>query len=316
MRLTYIGTPAALAAILILAPTSISADQRNGRSHGGGGHASGTFVGHATSTRIVGGGLRTGSSAPRIYAAAQRGGGGGGGRGGGGGAPGGGGGGRGGGAPGGGRGGGGGAPRGSVGPGGPRGGGSYGYYRPNGYYGYRPYGYYGSRGYGYYGYRGYGYYQPYYAFRPRYSLGFGLWVGFPVGYPYGYFSYGYGYPYSYPYAYGYPYGYAYPYGYPYPYPYANPPSGSQTAPQGGYTSPSVRASGGVSFEITPDTAEVFVDGAYVGTVGEFSPTSQPLILSPGRHHLEVRAQNYQSMVFDTDVVAGQVVPYQGTMQPR
>ena len=47
------------------------------------------------------------------------------------------------------------------------------------------------------------FYQPYYAFHPRVSLGFGLWVGFPIAYPayWGYYS-----PY-YPYAYPYwPYG--------------------------------------------------------------------------------------------------------------
>src|SRR5262245_9339192 len=27
------------------------------------------------------------------------------------------------------------------------------------------------------------FYRPYYAFRPRVSLGFGLWVGFPIAYP-------------------------------------------------------------------------------------------------------------------------------------
>jgi hypothetical protein len=34
------------------------------------------------------------------------------------------------------------------------------------------------------------FYQPYYTFRPRVSLGFGLWVGFPITYPsyYGYYD--------------------------------------------------------------------------------------------------------------------------------
>jgi hypothetical protein len=37
--------------------------------------------------------------------------------------------------------------------------------------------------------------------------------------------------------------------------------------------------GGVSFEITPNTAAVFVDGTYVGTIAEFGPESQPLASS-------------------------------------
>src|SRR6185436_6450654 len=41
--------------------------------------------------------------------------------------------------------------------------------------------------------------RPYYAFRPRFSVGFGLYVGYPVPFPY------YGYAYGSPYRYGYPY---------------------------------------------------------------------------------------------------------------
>jgi hypothetical protein len=174
------------------------------------------------------------------------------------------------------------------------------------------------------------YYRPYYAFRPRLSLGFGLWVGYPVTYPYYYGYYGYSDPYAYPYPYPYsapyayqPYGYAAPgYGYSTPgYGYPAPNSSSGYPPQ--YTAPGSvgvqqgeRASGGVSFEITPSTAAVFVDGTYVGTVVSFGPTSQPLGLTPGRHHIEIRASGYQTMTFDTDVMPGQVIPYQGTLQAQ
>jgi hypothetical protein len=72
--------------------------------------------------------------------------------------------------------------------------------------------------------------------------------------------------------------------------------------------------GGVSFDITPSDAEVYVDGEYGGVVGNFTPTSQPLALTPGRHHFEIRANGYQTMTFDTDVTRGQVIPYHGSMQ--
>ncbi len=75
-------------------------------------------------------------------------------------------------------------------------------------------------------------------------------------------------------------------------------------------------SGGVSFEITPSGAAVSVDGTYVGTVANFSPTSQPLGLTPGRHHIEVRAAGYRTLAFDADVTPGQVTPYQGTLQAQ
>jgi hypothetical protein len=177
------------------------------------------------------------------------------------------------------------------------------------------------------GYAPYHFYRPYYAFRPRVSLGFGLWVGFPVAYPYAYGYYNpYYYPYSYPYPAPYPaYGYPYPSSYP-AYPPATYPGGypSSTYPQPAYPPPTTGSvgvqpgqsanMGGVSFEITPSTAEVFIDGEYIGTVGDFTPRSQPLGLTPGRHRIEIRAEGYQAMNIQADIVAGQVIPYQGALQ--
>jgi len=180
----------------------------------------------------------------------------------------------------------------------------------------------------------YRFYRPYYAFRPRLSLGFGFFAGYPISYPY---YYGYAYPYPYPYAYPDPYYYP-PYSYPNP-SYGYPSYGyqGQGYPQSGYPQPGypqsgypaeapatgsvgVRPgdanSGGVSFEITPSTAEVYVDGTYAGTAGSFGPSSQPLGLTPGHHRLELRAPGYESMVIDADIITGQVIPYQGTLQRR
>ena len=143
----------------------------------------------------------------------------------------------------------------------------------------------------YYGYSRPYYSRPYYSFRPRFSLGFGLWLGYPVTYPYDV------------------YGYPYPSTYPYPdasYPYS---SGSvNVAPR---TNP---ASGGLSFEISPATAEVYVDGEYAGVVSDFTPNMPPLGLTPGRHRIEVRENGFETMAFDANIVAGQVLPFQGTMQ--
>src|SRR5437773_7971703 len=174
----------------------------------------------------------------------------------------------------------------------------------------------------------YGFGRPYYTFRPRVSLGFGLWVGFPVSYPYYYPGYGYRYPYI-PYAYGpyaygpYPYAPPYPYAYPYRAPAYYPPSGYPSANYPPLAPGSVAVqpgqaeseSGGVIFEITPNTAAVYVDGKYVGIVANFAPTAQPLTLPPGRHHLEVHSPGYETMAFDADVTPGQVIPFQGTLQP-
>ena len=152
------------------------------------------------------------------------------------------------------------------------------------------------------------FYRPYDQFRPRVRLGFGLWVGYPVVYPYYYYPY----PYPYPYPYAYPPPYPYPYGYPEPAAAPSYPApGTIGVPPGEWAT-----TGGLSFEITPDTASIYVDGEYVGTVANFSPMMPPLWLAQGRHYIEVRAVGYESLLFDADVVGGQVIPYQGAMRPR
>jgi PEGA domain-containing protein len=163
--------------------------------------------------------------------------------------------------------------------------------------------------------------RPYYSFRPRNRVGFGFYLGYPVTYPNLYF---------------YPNGFLYPSMIP-TYPYASPiPTYSTPIPTYPYTSSvptyptgsatygtvdsngiavAPGATGGVSFQITPADAAVFVDGVYVGTVNNFSATTPPLLLATGRHHFELRAQGYETMAFDVDVTSGQVVPYAGTLQP-
>jgi PEGA domain len=191
------------------------------------------------------------------------------------------------------------------------------------------------------------FYRPYYTFRPRLSLGFGLRLGYPVRYSsyYGYYDPFYYYPYypnPYGYAYPYPYSYPstpYPYSYPSTYPAypppayppptyppstyppsAYPPGSTQPAyPQPGYPPqgsirPSQPDTGGMSFEIQPSDAQVYVDGRYAGNVGQFSPTSQPLGLTAGRHHIQITAPGYRTMEFDADIVGGEVLPYQGTLE--
>lgn len=171
---------------------------------------------------------------------------------------------------------------------------------------------------GWYPYRSYGprvrFANPYYAFRPRVSIGVGLWVGFPVPFP----AYGYVNPYPYgAYSYGPSYGYpgAYPYPVPYPVPYPAPSYPAQV-PQGSVSvAPAPVSYGGVSFQITPADAEVWVDGGYAGRADEFDPGGPPLSLTPGPHRIELRAPGHRPLTFDVTVTAGQVIPYQGALQP-
>jgi hypothetical protein len=76
------------------------------------------------------------------------------------------------------------------------------------------------------------------------------------------------------------------------------------------------ATGGLSFDITPADAEIRIDGQDVGRVDQFAPNEQPLTLALGRHRIDIDAPGYRPLAFDVDIVAGQVIPYQGAMQPR
>jgi len=121
----------------------------------------------------------------------------------------------------------------------------------------------------------YPYSYPYYAFHSHFSLSFGFFVGYPVAYPTWYNPYAYG-----TFGYGVPYGVAY---------------------------------GGLSFNVQPYDAAVFVDGVFVGAAADFGPQAAPLTLRAGLHHIELRAGDAQPLAFDITVVPGQVIPYQGTL---
>lgn len=152
------------------------------------------------------------------------------------------------------------------------------------------------------------YHRPYYTFRPRTRFSFGVVIGYPVAYPY----YAYAKPYpayssysAYPTYPTYPPAAAYPSAPPYP----GYPQGSVR------TYPAPPEVGGISLEFSPADAAIYVDGQYVGMVSSFGPSSAPLSLAPGRHHVELQAPNYIPLAFDVDVVAGEVIPYQGSLRP-
>ena len=125
--------------------------------------------------------------------------------------------------------------------------------------------------------------QPYYYFRPRTTLSFGFHIGYGVAYPWSYWD-----PYG-PYNYG-------------------------IAVRPGYNVRNYYGRvGGVSFDVQPWGASVYVDGRYVGVAADFGPSQMPLTLPAGKHKVEFRCDGYRTARFDVHVVAGQVVPYQGAM---
>jgi hypothetical protein len=125
--------------------------------------------------------------------------------------------------------------------------------------------------------------RPYYGFRPHVHIGFGVWLGVTVPYPWAYFG-------SYmPRVYGY-----YSRGY-----YGVAPGG--------------RAYGGLSFDIQPSDADLYVDGEYVGPVGTFTPYGEPLTLWPGVHHIAIVREGFRTMEWEVTVEPGRVIPYRGML---
>ena len=134
-------------------------------------------------------------------------------------------------------------------------------------------------------YRPFSFSRPYYSFRARLNIGFGVWLGFTVPYPWTYFG-----DYR-PRVYGY-----YPDGY--------------------YGAvPGVRYYGGLSFDIQPSDGDLWVDGEYVGMVGMFTPYGEPLTLLPGVHRIAIVREGFRTMEWDVRVEPGVVLPYRGVMEP-
>lgn len=150
-------------------------------------------------------------------------------------------------------------------------------------------------------------------FRARHNVGHGVVVGYPVIYPYAY-SYD---PFS-P-ASGYS---SYTVAPAAPNTYSNveslsSPSSIVSAASSLPAAISCSSSapcGGVSFDINPANAQVYVDGVFAGLVEDFEVASEPLLLAPGTHYVEVRLAGYRTASFDVTIAPGEVTPYQGTLE--
>jgi hypothetical protein len=133
-------------------------------------------------------------------------------------------------------------------------------------------------------------------------------------------------PYAYPwYGLGYPYDAGQPY-YPGPglsasagYPYPESPQVNSSGDQSASPSP---AGGWLELRLEPGTAQVYVDGYYVGEVSDFDRPGGRAV-EPGPHHIEIRASGYQTSAFDVRLVPDQPVTYRedlrslnGSVPPR
>ena len=75
------------------------------------------------------------------------------------------------------------------------------------------------------------------------------------------------------------------------------------------------ATGAVRLDIPQKDAAVYLDGFYVGTVGDVDDAPEPLRLPPGPHHLELRAPGFQTLIFDVNIQSGKTITYRTPMQP-
>ena len=68
------------------------------------------------------------------------------------------------------------------------------------------------------------------------------------------------------------------------------------------------ATGGLRLSGTPADAQVFVDGYFVGTLGDIT-AGRPLTILAGPHRLEIRAAGYQSIAVDIRITAYETLTY-------
>jgi hypothetical protein len=75
------------------------------------------------------------------------------------------------------------------------------------------------------------------------------------------------------------------------------------------------SSGTLSLAIEPDSAQVYVDGFYVGVAGALAGSAQGLSLSPGWHRLEFRSPGYTTAAVNITIEAGRSLPYRARLTP-
>jgi hypothetical protein len=73
--------------------------------------------------------------------------------------------------------------------------------------------------------------------------------------------------------------------------------------------------GGLRVELEPDTAQVYIDGFYVGTVQDFNRSAEGVPLAAGWHRLEFRAPGYVTPAVNVTIEANRTTSYRGALKP-
>jgi hypothetical protein len=74
------------------------------------------------------------------------------------------------------------------------------------------------------------------------------------------------------------------------------------------------ATGGLRLDASPGSAQVYVDGFYVGSVEDFGMSGRALDLDEGAHRVELRAAGYATLSFDVRITADQTTRYRGDLE--
>jgi PEGA domain len=72
--------------------------------------------------------------------------------------------------------------------------------------------------------------------------------------------------------------------------------------------------GSLKLKVKPSDAQVYVDGYFSGLVDDYDGLFQKLNLEVGAHHIEIRADGYETLAFDVRIEYDQTVTYKGEMQ--
>ena len=74
-------------------------------------------------------------------------------------------------------------------------------------------------------------------------------------------------------------------------------------------------SGILRLNVQPTSAQLYVDGFYVGKAGEFGGSSSGLALPPGWHRLEFRAPGFLTPTVNVTIDVDRITTYEGVLQP-
>jgi hypothetical protein len=82
-----------------------------------------------------------------------------------------------------------------------------------------------------------------------------------------------------------------------------------------YVVPSGVMTGDLRLEVTPKSAEVFVDGGYAGVVNDFNGHFHHLSVTPGGHRIEISAPGFEALTFNAYVQPDRTTDYKANMIP-